>query len=167
MNATIPTEHQEQVDFFRWCELRSVQIPGLKMVHATPNAGKRSWATGKAMKEEGLRAGFPDISIHAPANGFHGLHIELKRDRRSKSKVTASQLWWLASLQDMGYACALCYGAEEAKAKALAYFNGPKWEKTDFWAMWEAESVKQAKRRGGSSSISHRIGPRIGGRRAW
>lgn len=109
------TEAGEQETVIEYCEL--MRIPAVHIA----NEAKRSKAYGAQMKRMGLRKGFPDLFIPAARRGFHGLFIELKRDKQSK--VSKAQREWIEYLNGAGYLAAICYGAEEAIAEISGYFG--------------------------------------------
>ena len=113
-----PTEDGEQEVVVRYCELRRIPV-----VHI-PNEGKRSAAYAAQMKRMGLAKGFPDLFIPVAVSGFHGLFIELKRDR--KARATDTQKAWLEYLNKEGYRAAVCHGSEEAMREIENYFGGRK-----------------------------------------
>lgn len=88
---------------------------GLTWMHV-PNEGKRHPASGKRLKDQGMKAGFPDVAIYDEpyddlGNGFrhirsNGLAIELKVGR---NKPTASQLEWHDKLRRCGWRIEVCY----------------------------------------------------------
>lgn len=116
--AMRPTEDGEQEVVVRYCELRRIPV-----VHI-PNEGKRSAAYAAQMKRMGLAKGFPDLFIPVAVSGFHGLFIELKRDRRAKA--TEPQKAWLEYLNKEGYRAAVCHGSQEAMKEIENYFGGRK-----------------------------------------
>lgn len=118
--AMRPTEDGEQEVVVRYCELRRIPV-----VHI-PNEGKRSAAYAAQMKRMGLAKGFPDLFIPVAVSGFHGLFIELKRDKKSKAKDT--QKAWLEYLNKAGYRATVCRGSEEAMKEIESYFRGKKSE---------------------------------------
>jgi hypothetical protein len=75
-----------------------------------PNGGNRNSREGASLKRQGVKAGFPDISIFEPRGSFHGLFIELKRDGE---KPRANQLIWLNDLYSKGYQTAVTDSMEE------------------------------------------------------
>lgn len=83
--------------------------------------GKRSEATGRRLKAEGLKPGVPDVCLPIPSCNFHGLYIELKV---GKNKPKDEQIHWLNGLADQGYAVAVCYGWEEAQGVIVNYLEG-------------------------------------------
>lgn len=108
------TEDAEQEAVIEYCALK-----GIKVVHI-PNEAKRSAAYGAKMKRMGLCKGFPDLCFPAPRRGYHGLYIELKRDK--DCKPTPEQLRWIKYLNEQGYRAAVCYGAGEAIDEINCYF---------------------------------------------
>lgn len=83
---------------------------GIPAVHI-PNEGKRSYATGAALRRGGLRRGFPDLFIPLACKGYHGLFVEMKR---KGGRVSEDQKEWLRRLMRNGYLCEVCFGADEA-----------------------------------------------------
>jgi len=73
------------------------------------------------MKAEGLRPGFPDLFLPVPAQGFHGLAIEMKRQKGSTT--SREQLDWLNWLAEQGYMTALCKGAQAAMDTINSYLG--------------------------------------------
>lgn len=110
------TEDAEQEIVIEYCVLK-----GIEVVHI-PNESKRSPAYGAKMKRMGLRRGFPDLLFPTPKKGYHGLYIELKRDKTCKP--TAEQWQWINYLNGQGYRATVCYGAGEAIDEIGWYFNG-------------------------------------------
>ena len=109
------TEDEVQEAVIQYCELKRIVV-----VHI-PNEAKRSAAYGAKMKRIGLRKGFPDLSFPTPRKGYHGLYIELKRDK--SCKPTVEQLKWINYLNKQGYRALVCYGADEAIEEIEKYFK--------------------------------------------
>lgn len=114
----VPTEHWEQVQLFRWAESR----PELAVMYAIPNGGHRDIRVAARLKEEGVKAGVPDICIPIARGGKHGLYIELKR--RKGGRVSSEQIRWIEALMREGYACAVCCGWRAAKDEIERYLEG-------------------------------------------
>jgi hypothetical protein len=122
-SVIIPLEHDEQVKVIEWCALMARhKYPMLKWIFAIPNAARRSWALGKAMKAEGVKKGVPDLCLPHPtrflvdAEGadltlYHGLYIEMKRKGNT---TTVDQKEWLDHLEYVGYKTAVAYSGDEA-----------------------------------------------------
>lgn len=109
------SEDSEQEAVIEYCVLK-----GIEVVHI-PNESKRSLAYGAKMKRMGLRKGFPDLLFPTPHKGYHGLYIELKRDKTCKP--TAEQWRWINYLNEQGYRATVCYGATEAIDEIDWYFT--------------------------------------------
>lgn len=124
MNTRVPTEHWEQVQLFQWAS----NFRELDLMHAIPNGGKRDIRIAMKLKEEGVKAGVPDIFLPVPRGGKHGLYIELKR--RKYGRVSPEQLRWIEALMHEEYVCAVCYGWEMARDVIEEYLRGEDDDKT-------------------------------------
>jgi hypothetical protein len=100
------TEHEIQCQLVQWCEIVGVPIV------AIPNGGHRHIAVAARMKREGVRAGFPDLFVPIAREGWHGLFVELKRERGGR--VSASQKKWAEQLTANGYHVEVCHGLQAA-----------------------------------------------------
>ena len=119
-----PTHQSEsvtQICLFRWAKYMEGQYPELRLMYHVPNEGKRTRSAGARMRQEGLKAGVPDVCLPVPRAGYHGLYIEMKVD---KNKPTEKQKEWLAGLKAQGYATTVCYGWEAASKVILQYLGG-------------------------------------------
>jgi len=126
MSLPALSEHQEQVLLIQWAKLHAKKYPELELLFAIPNGGDRNARVGKKMKDEGARAGVPDLFLPAARNGRHGLFIELKTPARKpkragKGGVSADQEWWIDRLNNQNYAAVVCYGWKEAAAILEGY----------------------------------------------
>ena len=122
LGGAVPLEHDEQAALFRWAEANEGAHPELAMLHATPNGGYRPVHTAVMLKAEGVKAGYPDISLDVPRGRFHGLRIELKRADHSNGP-TPEQQEWIARLHHYGYCAVVCYGAADAQQCIMAYLQ--------------------------------------------
>lgn len=104
-------EHHEQVLFMQWCKLQEKKYPELALMFAVPNGGQRSATTAAKLKQEGVKAGIPDLHLPIARGEFNSLFIEMKV---GKNKPTAHQVKMMQLLQENGNACYVCYGAKEA-----------------------------------------------------
>lgn len=128
----VPTEHQEQKALFQLARMFASRIPQLELLYAVPNGaklpfsynikGQRISKQARVLKEEGMRAGVPDMFLPIARNGKHGLYLELKRSDHSYHP-SEEQRWWFARLRAEGYACEVCYGCEAAWAVILDYLG--------------------------------------------
>lgn len=119
-------EHVEQVQVV--AHLRTFHPDVL--VAAVPNGGKRSKTEAARLKAEGVLPGYPDLLIDEPRVGYHGLRIEMKRERGPKggtahTPTTADQRRVHALLRARGYGVSVCYGAAEAIAVIEDYLALP------------------------------------------
>lgn len=108
----------EQCQVIRYCDWRKIPV------YHVPNGGKRNAKEAAHLKEQGVRAGVPDLCFPVPMNGYHGLYIEMKA---GKNKTTQAQDEWLELLSKNGYMTAVCYGFSEAVAVIDKYFNLESW----------------------------------------
>lgn len=100
-NATsllVPTESVEQQCLFRWAAFQSGRFPELALLYHVPNGGSRKKAEAGRFRAEGVKAGVPDLCLPVARGGFHGLYIELKRQKGSKT--SDDQKAWLSNLEN-------------------------------------------------------------------
>ena len=110
-----PTEDEIQEAVVEYCNILHIVC-----VHI-PNESKRTASYGAKMKRMGLRKGFPDLFLPTAKKGFHGLFIELKRDKASRP--TKEQLEWLSYLNREGYRAIVAYGVDEAMKEIANYME--------------------------------------------
>ena len=123
MTNTVPTEHEEQVQIFRWADLYSTEFPALKMLYAIPNGSYKSKQSARKFAAEGLKSGVPDICLPVPsADGkYHALYIELKKQKGGK--VSEQQMEWIGALQFYSNFAVVCRGADEAIDTIMSYLD--------------------------------------------
>lgn len=80
----VPTESVEQQCLFRWAAFQSGRFPELALLYHVPNGGSRKKAEAGRFRAEGVKAGVPDLCLPVARGGFHGLYIELKRQKAVK-----------------------------------------------------------------------------------
>lgn len=121
----VPSEHAEQCAVIAWADLQAYDNEHKigAFLFAIPNGGSRHKIEAKRLKLEGVRAGVPDLMLAVPRDGKSGLFIEMKRAKKSLSKVSDAQKDWHKRLTFAGYAVAVCYGADEAIKTIKAYLN--------------------------------------------
>lgn len=81
----------------------------------------------KRLKAAGYKKGFPDVFVYEPRGAFHGLAIELKKEKGGS--VSASQREWIAALEARGYHAVVAKGLEAAQMVIVDYLavdNKPK-----------------------------------------
>lgn len=71
--------HEEddlQMRCVAWFRLQFPQLS--RLLHHSPNGGRRDAREGARFKRMGVQAGFPDLVLLVASRGFHALFIELK-----------------------------------------------------------------------------------------
>ena len=121
---TVPLEDTEQRIIFQWAAMETAAHPELGLLYAIPNGGKRAIKTAIALKPQGVKSGVPDMCLPVARNGYHGLYIELKRQKGGT--VSETQKSWITALTEQGYKAVVCRGAEEAIRTIKEYL----WEHT-------------------------------------
>ncbi len=116
-----PTEHYIQARFVMRCKDFTDVYPELWGLHATPNGGKRSHITGSVLRSEGVKRGYPDLSLDVARGGYHGWRCEFKYQRNLPSE---DQEEWIAFLRAQGYYVCVYWSADEAFADLIAYLDG-------------------------------------------
>ena len=120
------TESEEQQLLMQWANANTKKYPELWGLMAVPNGGHRSKRTAGRMKAEGVKAGYPDLALDVARGGFWGLRVELKRERRSLSRISDRQTAWHTFLLEQGYAVHICHGWRAAAAVIETYLQMPK-----------------------------------------
>jgi len=93
-------EHRSQVAFVRWLDANDIYY------FAIPNGGARNAITGKRLKDEGVKAGVPDLFLY----GLR-LFIEMKSPT---GRLSPAQVARHKELREAGYRVEICHSAEEA-----------------------------------------------------
>jgi len=118
----VPPEAVEQKTLMQWAFYNSASHPELKLLYHVPNEGLRSYRTGRELKEQGMKAGVPDICLPVARGGYHALYIEMKR--RKGGKLSEAQQDWLDKLNEAGNRAVVCKGWEEAAQEITRYLKG-------------------------------------------
>lgn len=117
LTKRLPSEHAEQVTLINWYR----RTFNNSLLVAIPNGGRRSIKTAVELKREGVSKGFPDLFLPVPAGGYHGLFIEMKRQKGGA--VSKEQKAWLEYLNEAGYKAVVCRGFELAKEAIECYLK--------------------------------------------
>lgn len=119
----IPHEDIEQGLLFEWTQYQIARFPELALLFHIPNeAGTRTFKETVRLKELGVKAGVPDLFLPVARWGWHGLFIEMKRQRNGH--VSEVQKEWISALVEQGYLVRVCHGFDEAKKTLLLYLTG-------------------------------------------
>jgi hypothetical protein len=116
-----PTESQEQQMLFKWAQLQTGKYPELKLLFHVPNGGSRKKSEAGRFKAEGVKAGVPDICLPVARGNYHGLYVELKRQKRSTTSDVQKD--WIQDLSAQGYFAVVCKGWEKAAEAIIQYLK--------------------------------------------
>ena len=124
MNSTAKEDQVQQALFVwaAWASATDERYLSLDTMFAIPNGGKRSKATAALLKRTGVKAGVPDILLPVARGGYHGLFIELKREKGGH--VSPAQESFMEKLMAQGYKCEVCRGFDSAVACIQEYMTG-------------------------------------------
>lgn len=113
-------EHAEQVNLIQWWALQCKRF-GIheQLLFAIPNGGQRNIITAKRMKDEGVRAGIPDLFLAVPRGRFHGLFVEMKKPQGGV--VSDAQKACMEMLSSNDYCVAVCRGFIDAQEAIKGY----------------------------------------------
>lgn len=108
------SEATEQIEVVAWCNQAAEVIPAmrsLRLIHHVPNGGKRNKLEAANLKQEGVKAGVPDLELPVARGAYIGMEIEMKYGDNRESE---NQIDWLTSLQAEGHFVCVCYSARAA-----------------------------------------------------
>ncbi len=104
------------VAWFRW------QFPTLRrLLHHSPNGGRRDAREGARFKQMGVQAGFPDLILLVASNGSHGLFIELKT---KVGRQSDSQKEYQSLVESQGYNYVVVRSLQQFTAVVKDYLSG-------------------------------------------
>lgn len=120
--SIVPSEADEQANVIKWwaAQCRLYGLPSFSLYHVA-NEGSGSAIRGRRLKEQGVRAGIPDLIFDVPRSNYHGLRIEMKSKRGRPRKNQLDVLSWMES---QGYAVAVCHGSTDAIDVIKEYLRG-------------------------------------------
>ena len=117
----VPTEGAEQATLFSWAEMMSHKRPELRYLFHIPNGGKRTKSEAARFKAEGVKPGVPDLFLPVARGPYHGLFVELKRQKGGT--ISPAQRRWGRALTVQGYLATVCYGWKDAAATIEDYLD--------------------------------------------
>lgn len=118
-------ERAEQKAVIKWARCQKFgKNKVADLLHHSPNGGKRNVIEGRHFKEMGTLAGFPDLFLFVARGGFNGLLIEMKQKGGKQSDVSSSQSVIAERLNEQGYKCITCFGANHAIDEIKLYLFG-------------------------------------------
>ncbi len=118
--ANPKSEAQHQANVIAWSRLHRGEYPELAGLYHIPNGGRRDAVEARHLKEQGVKAGVPDLCLPVPRRGYHGLYIEMKTER---GHTSPEQEWWGEWLRGQGCLWRVCHGWQAA-VDLLAWYLG-------------------------------------------
>jgi len=112
MKLKPPTEEQECILLAEYLDLMITIGKVIVYTHTAQETFTRSWGIKMKNKRMGVRRGIPDYVIITPK---HTIFIEMKRAKKSLSKISEQQKIWVKAIKDTGVIADVCYGFDEAK----------------------------------------------------
>lgn len=107
---------------FKWAEMSSGKHPELSLMFHIPNGGQRKKSEAARLKAEGVKSGVPDIMLPVARGGYHGLFVEMKRQKGGR--LEDAQRDWLDRLSGQGYKAVVCKGWAAAANEITDYLEG-------------------------------------------
>lgn len=117
-----PSESEEQKAVFEWAAAFERVYPELFLLAAIPNGGYRNPREAARLRAEGVKAGVPDMILFVARGGYHGLAIEMKRQRAYK--ISPKQICWMRRMSEQGWYAVVCQGAVQAQNIITKYLLG-------------------------------------------
>lgn len=115
-----PIEDVECQYFHNWLDERGV--PHEHIPNESRSGKKDAYIRGRKLKSMGVSSGYWDYDVYIPVmdldgkvGGYELIKIEMKRAKKSLSKVSPEQKWWGNIYELSGIKHFICYGAEEAE----------------------------------------------------
>ena len=111
-------EDDLQMQCVRWFQLQFPQLS--RLLHHSPNGGKRNAREGARFKQMGTQAGFPDLILLVAANGYHALMLELKtRTGRQQD----SQKDYQKRVEEQGYRYVVIRSFDQFQQEVNTYLS--------------------------------------------
>jgi hypothetical protein len=115
LKKPIASENQEQRALVKWLSYHPIVRDYFLKLN---NEGKRSEAEGWNLKMMGLKPGASDLFIFYPTTKYHGLFLEVKRNKKytpseMRTDTWVSQQQFLDCVKKIGFAAETCYGWED------------------------------------------------------
>lgn len=118
LDSIIPLEEEEQAKVVIYLDELKAEGKKIKYTSIPNSTFTKSWKQKKKNKEQGLRAGLPDLFLIVNNRPFF---IEMKR---KSGKVSESQKEWIEAIKkckELGVY--VCYSYEQAKEIIDMYLN--------------------------------------------
>lgn len=118
-------EAGEQEALIEWAYFMEAQFPELELLYHIPNGGSRHRIEAIHLKQQGVKAGVPDLHLPVARGGYHSLYIEMKV---KGNRPTPKQIHWHMLLVEQGNKVEVCYSFDEAKNVLLDYLKSTRVE---------------------------------------
>lgn len=119
----VDREGLEQASLMREVALR--YPAAAKLIYHVPNGGHRHKLVAIKLKEQGVKAGVPDLVLPMARGGHFGLYIEFKAKPPFDAAVSPSQDAYIQALLNQGYLAIVCRGSIDALETIRAYLLQP------------------------------------------
>lgn len=120
---SVDREGLEQAALLR--EIAFRHPAAFKLIYHVPNGGHRHKAVAVKLKEQGVKAGVPDLVLPMARGGYFGLYIEFKATPPFDAAVSPSQDSYIHALTEQGYLAIVCRGHFDAMEQLRAYLMLP------------------------------------------
>jgi len=117
----VPTEAAEQSCLFEWADMAQTKYPCLRHMFAIPNGGSRHILEAVNLKKQGVKRGVPDIMLPVARQGYHGLFIEMKRQKGGRE--SPEQKEYKEYLIGEGYKAVTCISWFVARREIEEYLK--------------------------------------------
>lgn len=122
----IDWEGQEQETLLAEIELR--YPAAFKLIYHPANGGHRHKLVAIKLKQQGVKAGVPDLVLPMARGGYFGLYIEFKATPPRDAAVSPSQDAFIQGLIGEGYLAVVCRGWRDAMEVLGNYLKQPRTE---------------------------------------
>jgi hypothetical protein len=117
----VDRECQEQAALLTEIELRYPEV--FALIFHVPNGGHRHKLVAIKLKQQGVKAGVPDLVLPMARGGYFGLFIEFKATPPYDADTSASQSACIRALNAQGYLAIVCRGHADAMKQLRAYLQ--------------------------------------------
>ena len=118
-----PKETLEQKQLNSHCNIIYPDLSHMMFHVINESGGSGSAQYGAMLNMMGRKKGVPDWLVMVPANGKHGLYVELKRSRKQDSSISKESKAFLLQAESLGYTCIVAYGYVAALKSISDYFD--------------------------------------------
>ena len=93
-----------------------------ELLHSVPNGSHTGTMWGRLHQLSGLTSGVPDLFLPYASGQYHGLYIEVKKNK--SSPVTENQKVFMKKVERVGYQASVARGVEEGLDIIHQYIRG-------------------------------------------